>query len=120
MGGPRRRPTSSTSPWPARTPKRRPTSCAHAASRCSRSRGNYYDDIAARTDLAPGTIKELREARVMYDQDGTGEFVHFYTATLGRRLFFEIVQRLSGYDGYGAANTPVRMAAQYRQLTGFA
>ncbi|GAA2410632.1 hypothetical protein GCM10010191_19460 [Actinomadura vinacea] len=56
----------------------------------------------------------------MYDQDGTGEFVHFYTATLGRRLFFEIVQRLSGYDGYGAANTPVRMAAQYRQLTGFA
>jgi 4-hydroxyphenylpyruvate dioxygenase len=32
--------------------------------------------------------------------------------TIGRRLFFEIVQRTGGYDGFGAFNTPVRMAAQ--------
>jgi 4-hydroxyphenylpyruvate dioxygenase-like putative hemolysin len=26
-----------------------------------------------------------------------------------------VVQRTGGYDGYGAPNTPVRMAAQLRQ-----
>jgi 4-hydroxyphenylpyruvate dioxygenase len=31
-------------------------------------------------------------------------------------MFFEIVQRVSGYDGYGTSNTPVRMAAQYRHM----
>ena len=30
------------------------------------------------------------------------------------RLFFEVVERRGGYDGYGAANAPVRMAAQRR------
>ena len=37
---------------------------------------------------------------------------NFYTATLGSTLFFEVVERRGGYDGYGAANSPVRMAAQ--------
>ena len=31
---------------------------------------------------------------------------------VGGRLFFEVVQRRGAYDGYGAANSPVRMAAQ--------
>ena len=30
---------------------------------------------------------------------------------LGGRVFFEVVQRLGGYDGYGTANAPVRMTA---------
>ena len=29
-------------------------------------------------------------------------------------LFFEVLERRGGYDGYGAANSPVRMAAQIR------
>jgi 4-hydroxyphenylpyruvate dioxygenase len=33
---------------------------------------------------------------------------------LGRRMFFEIVQRVGDYEGYGTPNLPVRMAAQYR------
>ena len=37
--------------------------------------------------------------------------MHFYTATVGE-VFFEVVQRNGGYDGYGAANAPVRLAAQ--------
>ena len=37
--------------------------------------------------------------------------MHFYTATVGA-VFFEVVQRSGGYDGYGAANAPVRLAAQ--------
>jgi 4-hydroxyphenylpyruvate dioxygenase len=29
-------------------------------------------------------------------------------------LFFEVVQRVGGYDGYGAVNAPVHMAAHHR------
>jgi 4-hydroxyphenylpyruvate dioxygenase len=29
-------------------------------------------------------------------------------------VFFEVVQRISGYDGYGEVNAPVRMAAHRR------
>ena len=29
-------------------------------------------------------------------------------------MFFEVVQRIGGYAGYGKANAPIRMAAQYR------
>lgn len=29
------------------------------------------------------------------------------------RVFFELVERVGGYDGYGARNAPVRLAAQH-------
>ena len=29
------------------------------------------------------------------------------------RVFFEIVQRIGGYQGYGAVNAPIRLAAQH-------
>ncbi len=78
--------------------------------------GNYYRDLAARTTLSAARIEALRELSICYDADGDGgEYLHAFTAMLGRRLFFEIVQRVDGYDGYASANTPVRMAAQYRQ-----
>jgi 4-hydroxyphenylpyruvate dioxygenase len=77
--------------------------------------GNYYEDLAARLDLDPALLSALREHGVLYDRDERGgEFFHFYTVTLGRRLFFEIVRRSGGYDGYGAFNTTIRMAAQLR------
>ena len=77
---------------------------------------NYYDDLAARLCLEDGLTGRLRESGLLYDRDSRGgEFFHFYTAMLGRRLFFEIVQRTGGYQGFGAPNTPVRMAAQLRQ-----
>jgi 4-hydroxyphenylpyruvate dioxygenase len=78
--------------------------------------GNYYDDLAARFDLAAALAVQLRDLGVLYDRDADGgEFFHFYTVMLGPRLFFEIVQRSGGYDGYGSPNTPVRMAAQLHQ-----
>ncbi|MEV8566904.1 TIM barrel protein [Streptomyces sp. NPDC051322] len=73
--------------------------------------GNYYDDLAARHAFAPGELETYRELGILYDRDEKGEFRHCYTETIGR-LFFELVERLNGYDGYGAQNAPVRLTAQ--------
>ncbi|MGC7094548.1 bifunctional sugar phosphate isomerase/epimerase/4-hydroxyphenylpyruvate dioxygenase family protein [Amycolatopsis lurida] len=73
--------------------------------------GNYYDDLEARLDLDPELLAELRAESVLYDRDEHGEFLHFYTELAGERVFFEVVQRVGGYRGYGVANAPIRMAA---------
>jgi 4-hydroxyphenylpyruvate dioxygenase len=73
---------------------------------------NYYEDLRARFDLPDAKIEELSSLNLLYDRDDRGEFLHFYTQTVGS-LFFEVVQRLDGYGGYGAPNAPVRMASQY-------
>jgi 3-dehydroshikimate dehydratase len=75
---------------------------------------NYYDDLSARTDLPGERVAEMRELGVLYDADGSGELLHFFTEMVGGRLFFEVVQRIGSYDGYGAANSPVRLSAQLR------
>jgi 4-hydroxyphenylpyruvate dioxygenase len=72
---------------------------------------NYYDDLEARHDLGPERHRTLRELRLLYDRDGGGEFLHLYARATGS-VFFEIVQRVGGYRGYGAANAPIRLAAQ--------
>ncbi|MGR6917494.1 bifunctional sugar phosphate isomerase/epimerase/4-hydroxyphenylpyruvate dioxygenase family protein [[Actinomadura] parvosata] len=71
--------------------------------------GNYYDDLEARYEVDP----ELRRLGVLYDRDADGgEFLHLYTVTVGR-VFFELVQRVGGYQGYGAGNVPIRLAVQH-------
>jgi 4-hydroxyphenylpyruvate dioxygenase len=76
---------------------------------------NYYDDLAARLGLDDAFVERLRSHEVLYDRDPrSGEFFHVYTQTFHDRFFFEVVQRVGGYDQYGAANAPVRMAAQAR------
>ncbi|MBT2512289.1 bifunctional sugar phosphate isomerase/epimerase/4-hydroxyphenylpyruvate dioxygenase family protein [Arthrobacter sp. ISL-30] len=76
---------------------------------------NYYEDLAARFDLEPGFLATLRELNLLYDRDADGEFLHFYTATVGS-VFFEMVERRGNYDGYAAPNAPVRHAVQYDSL----
>ena len=73
---------------------------------------NYYDDLEARTDLAPERIDQLRAHNVLYDRDGAAEFLHAYTRTLEGGFFFELVERRGGYRGFGAVNAPIRLAAQ--------
>ncbi|HKJ10811.1 MAG TPA: TIM barrel protein [Ornithinimicrobium sp.] len=75
---------------------------------------NYYDDLRARLGLPETELAELRQHHLLYDRDDHGIFRHFYTPTVGG-LFFEVVERRAGYDGYGAVNAPVRLAAQARQ-----
>jgi 4-hydroxyphenylpyruvate dioxygenase len=79
--------------------------------------GNYYDDLGARFDLGADLLATMREHGVLYDRDEAGgELFHFYTETVGRTLFFEVVQRLGGYGGLGAVNAAVRMAAQRERM----
>jgi sugar phosphate isomerase/epimerase/4-hydroxyphenylpyruvate dioxygenase-like putative hemolysin len=73
---------------------------------------NYYDDLDARLAPPPELLAAMREHSILYDRDEHGEYLHFYTEMLGSRIFFEVVQRIDGYSGYGAPNSaPVRMAA---------
>ncbi|RKF46854.1 bifunctional sugar phosphate isomerase/epimerase/4-hydroxyphenylpyruvate dioxygenase family protein [Paraburkholderia fungorum] len=74
---------------------------------------NYYDDLAARYALPDDTLEALRAHNILYDRDERGgEFFHAYTEQLDQRFFLEIVERRGGYDGYGALNAAVRLAAQ--------
>ena len=94
-----------------------------ATARSARARGldflripsNYYEDLDARFDLDPAFLATLRDLNLLYDRDADGEFLHFYTATVGS-VFFEMVERRGTYDGYGAPNAPVRHAVQYDHL----
>ncbi|WP_159498697.1 bifunctional sugar phosphate isomerase/epimerase/4-hydroxyphenylpyruvate dioxygenase family protein [Microbacterium sp. 18062] len=72
---------------------------------------NYYDDLAARFPLPPERLALLRELDLAYDRDEAGEYLHFYTRTVGE-VFFEFVERRGGYDGFGAGSAPVRLTAQ--------
>jgi 4-hydroxyphenylpyruvate dioxygenase len=77
--------------------------------------GNYYEDIEARWDLDTERLEMLRTNNILYDRDDTGEFLHAYTDPFDDRFFFEIVQRIGGYQQYGAANASVRMAVQAKR-----
>jgi 4-hydroxyphenylpyruvate dioxygenase len=74
---------------------------------------NYYDDLDARTGLAGTAIERLKALNILYDRDGAAEYFQAYTHAFEDRFFFEIVQRRN-YAGFGAANAPIRLAAQSR------
>jgi 4-hydroxyphenylpyruvate dioxygenase len=97
-----------------------------ATARSARDRGleflqvpaNYYEDLDARFEIDPEFLATLQELNLLYDRDADGEFLHFYTATVGS-VFFEMVERRGNYGGYGAPNAPVRHAVQYDSLHRF-
>ena len=73
---------------------------------------NYYDDLAAKFDIDEALLADLRALGILYDREpGGGEFLQLYLGAFDERFHFELVQRIGGYDGYGAANAPVRLAA---------
>ncbi len=75
---------------------------------------NYYDDVESRFKLDPAIATRMRENQILYDRDDTGEFFQVYTRAFDERFFFEIVER-RGYQGFGAPNASVRLAAQTRE-----
>jgi 4-hydroxyphenylpyruvate dioxygenase len=78
---------------------------------------NYYDDLEAKTDLSAERIALLQQHNILYDREGGAEYLQAYTRTFEDRFFFEIVER-RGYQGFGAANAQIRLAAQSRLAIG--
>jgi 4-hydroxyphenylpyruvate dioxygenase len=74
---------------------------------------NYYYDLGARFGLEDAVLSRMAELNILYDEDEKGTYHHLYTRAFAKRFFFEVVQR-SGYDGYGARDTAIRLAAQSR------
>ena len=72
---------------------------------------NYYEDLQTRFELQPDFVGRLRDADILYDRIGDGEFLHVYSEPFQDSFFFEFLQRIGGYDQYGAVNAPIRMAA---------
>ena len=77
---------------------------------------NYYDDLRVRFDLPHETITRLQEGNILYDRDGLGEYFQIYSVPIWGGFFFELVARKGGYQGYGARNAPIRLAAQMHHL----
>ena len=75
---------------------------------------NYADDLDARFELPAELLAAIRDHGLMYEEDDRGGYLHLATEVLGDRVFFEFVQRLHGYDGYGTTDAPIRMAAHRR------
>ncbi|PTY37831.1 hypothetical protein BGP77_15260 [Saccharospirillum sp. MSK14-1] len=74
---------------------------------------NYYRDLQARFDLDDASLADLQRLNILYDEDDAGRFWQLYTQPIHDTFFFEIVQR-DGYQGLGAPNAFVRVAAQRR------
>ena len=79
---------------------------------------NYYEDLEGRWGLDPSLVVRMAARDILYDRqiDDNGaeaEYFQFYSRAFARRVFFELVER-RGYQGYGAANAPIRLAAQAR------
>ena len=77
---------------------------------------NYYEDLGARFGLQDAFLARLQQSKVLYDEDADGRYFQLYSRRRTSEVFFEIVQRDSDYDGYGAANAPFRVSAQKRVL----
>ncbi len=74
---------------------------------------NYYDDLEARFGLDSNLVNQMADLNILYDRDGEAEYFQFYSRAFAKRVFFEVVERRS-YDGYGAGNAVIRLAAQAR------
>lgn len=75
---------------------------------------NYYDDLAVRFGLSEALTADLRQGDMLYDRDDSGEYFQIYGTPIFNGFFFEIVERRGNYQGYGARNAPIRLAAQLR------
>jgi 4-hydroxyphenylpyruvate dioxygenase len=77
--------------------------------------GNYYEDLAARFGFDDEATACMEAAGMLYDEDLQGRaYRQLYSRAFDKLFFFEFVERLGGYPGYGAPNAGVRLAAQNR------
>ena len=79
---------------------------------------NYYDDLQARFGLPETLVERMREASILYDREDGSEYFQLYCEPILSGFFFEVIERRGGYQGYGARNAPVRLAAQSQHAAG--
>ena len=72
---------------------------------------NYYDDLASRFVMEAAVLGRMRALGILFERTPDGEYLHAYSESFAGRFFFEIVQRVGTYDGYGAVNAPARLAS---------
>lgn len=75
---------------------------------------NYYVDLKSRFGLEDAFVENLQRGNILYDREGEGEYFQIYSTPIFDGFFFEIVERRRSYQGYGARNAPIRLAAQMR------
>ncbi len=78
---------------------------------------NYYADLQTAFDLEDDFVRRLKDANILYDRDGAGEYFQIYSTPIFDGFFFEVVERRNGYSGYGARNAPVRLSAQMNHMS---
>lgn len=76
---------------------------------------NYYDDLQVRFNLSTEFITKMKNFNIMYDRDYKGEFLHISTEQFRDRFFFEIVQRIDGYEHFASINAPIRMSIHHER-----
>jgi 4-hydroxyphenylpyruvate dioxygenase len=72
---------------------------------------NYYQDLGAKWGLDDAELATMPRLNLLHDRDNEGKSQRAYTLTFQDRFFFEVVER-QGYTSFGAADAPLRMAAQ--------
>lgn len=75
---------------------------------------NYYRDLVAQYQLDGKLIEHMKAHNILYDESEEGRFFHFYTKEV-HGVFFEVLQRVEEYQGFGEANAHIRLAAQARE-----
>ena len=82
---------------------------------------SYYDELALQDELDADLIQRLKDANIMVERDDGKTYFQIYSQPFFNGVFFEIVQRDGGYDGYGAGNASIRLTAQrqYQEQVGY-
>jgi 4-hydroxyphenylpyruvate dioxygenase len=76
---------------------------------------NYHDDAAVKFALDDVQAAAARANDILIDEEAPGRrFRQIYSRAFAKTFFFEFVERTGGYEGYGAPNAPIRLAAQSR------
>lgn len=74
---------------------------------------NYYDDAGPRFGLGADRVAAMRDNALLIDTDEQGRlYRQLYSRAFAKTFFFEFVERAQGYEGYGAPNAVIRLAAQ--------
>ena len=107
---------ASCSTWPSRatTCSRPPAACASAASRCCAMPGQLLRGPRGALRARARTSTSSRGSACCTTATPGGELLQFYTEHGRGPDVLRGCRAEGGYDGYGAVNSPVRLAAQQR------